>query len=356
MFKLNLLNNILYEGNSSNILADLEKNSVDLIYLDPPFFTNRKFEILNSKKKKISFSDNWEYDINKYLDFMNGIFNHSFRLLRKTGMLFLHCDYHASHYLKIELDKTFGVRNFRNEIIWKRHNSQNNSKQGSKNFSRIHDTIFVYSKNSDHTWNHLYNDYSKNYIDKTYNRIDEKTGERYALGDLSGPGGSAKGNPYFEFKGFKRYWRYNKEKMNLLFKAGKIIQTNPETVPKIKRYLKNMNGIQMNDIWTDIPNEQTTNKKSIKYPTQKPQKLLDRIIRCSTKEGDIVLDPFCGSGTTLLTSSNLNRNWLGVDQNPESILVTKLRLKQSKINYIYSKRTILKDMISNQLTITNVGG
>jgi len=329
------MNNLLYQGDSLQIMKNFEKNSVDLIYLDPPFFTNREFEVSNSENEKISFSDNWENDINKYLDFMNGILNQSFRILSKTGLLFLHCDYHASHYLKVELDKTFGVKNFRNEIIWKRHNSQNNAKQGAKIFGRIHDNIFVYSKTSDYTWNQPHEEYSKEYVQKAYGRIDEKTGEHYALGDLSGPGGATKGNPYFEFKGHTRYWRYNKKKMELLFKQGKIIQTSPNTVPKIKRYLKNMKGIPMSDIWTDIPNEQTTDRKSVKYPTQKPQKLLERIINCSTNEGDTVLDAFCGGGTTLLTSSYLNRSWIGIDCNAESIAITQFRLNQKKIEREY---------------------
>lgn len=327
------MKNILYQGDSSSILKHLEKNSIDLIYLDPPFFTNREFEISDSKNKRISFSDNWEYDINKYLDFMNSILNHSFRLIKKTGLLFLHCDYHASHYLKVELDKTFGVRNFRNEIIWKRHNSQNNAKQGSKIFGRMHDTIFIYSKSSEYKWNNLFANYSKEYIEKTYSRIEPKTGERYALGDLSGPGGSSKGNPYFEFKGFKKYWRYNKSKMDLLFTQGKIIQTTPKTVPKIKRYLKDMNGIPLNDMWIDIPNEQTVNKKSLKYPTQKPVKLLDRIIQCSTDEEDVILDPFCGSGTSLISATALKRSWIGIDRNSEAIDVTTDRLNQHDIQY-----------------------
>lgn len=327
------MKNTLYEGDSSKILTSLENNSVDLIYLDPPFFTNRNFEFIDSKNKKISFTDNWENDINKYLDFMNGILNQTFRILSKTGLVFLHCDYHASHYLKVELDKTFGVKNFRNEIIWKRHNSQNNSKQGSKIFGRIHDTIFVYSKNDSYHWNQLYDNYTDEYVKKAYRQIDKETGERYALGDLSGPGGATKGNPYYEFKGYKRYWRYNKEKMNQLFNQGKIVQTKPKTVPKIKRFLKDMKGIPLNDIWIDIPNVQTVNKKSLTYPTQKPIKLLERIILCSTKEGDIVLDPFCGSGTTLIAAENLKRRWIGIDSNSESIQVITRRLKIENSNF-----------------------
>jgi len=122
--------------------------------------------------------------------------------------------------------------------------------------------------------------------------------------------------------------------MNLLFKQGKIIQTKPKTVPKLKRYLKDMKGIQMNDIWTDIPNEQTTtDKKSLRYPTQKPEKLLERIIRCSTNEGDVILDPFSGSGTSLVCASKLKRNWIGIDNNLKSIDVIQERMLSTSTLY-----------------------
>ena len=249
------MRNSLYHGDCKEILSSLKSNSVNLIYLDPPFFTNREFEICDNNDNHLHFKDLWENDINKYLDFMNDILNQSIRVLKKTGLVFLHCDYHASHYLKIEMDKTFGLKNFRNEIIWKRHNSQNNAKQGSKIFGRTHDTILIYSKTNNYFWNHQFSEYSETYLKKTYNKIDSNTGERYALGDLSGPGGSSKGNPFFEFLGFKKYWRYNEEKMNQLLAKNKIVQTTPHTVPKFKRYLKDMNGVQLNDIWTDIPND-----------------------------------------------------------------------------------------------------
>ena len=122
------MNNILYHGNCINILPTLDNDSVDLIYLDPPFFSNRKYEVIHDQTK-IVFDDTWRGGLNSYLDFMNEILNQSHRILKKSGLIFVHCDYHASHYLKIEMDKTFNIKNFRNEIIWKRHNSQNNTKQ-----------------------------------------------------------------------------------------------------------------------------------------------------------------------------------------------------------------------------------
>lgn len=312
-------------------MKNIPKEKINLIYLDPPFFSNRTHEVSTPCGKRTTFEDVWKNGINEYLDFMKKILGESLRILDKKGSLFLHCDWHASHYLKIEMDKIFGYHNFRNEIIWKRHNSQNNSKQGSKIFGRIHDVILVYSKNHEYFWEQPYEEYSQEYLNRTYNHIDEKTGERYALGDLSGPGGASKGNPYFEFLGFKRYWRYNKSKVEKLFKEEKIVQTKSGTIPKLKRFLKDVNGIPLSDVWINIGNEQTTNRKNICYPTQKPTKLLDRIIKCSTKRGDIVLDPFCGSGTTLLCAQNLERKWIGIDNSPSAINVTIQRLQQAGV-------------------------
>ena len=338
------MRNSLYHGDCKEIFSSLKSNSVNLIYLDPPFFTNREFEICDNGNNHLYFKDLWENDINKYLDFMNDILNQSIRVLKKTGLVFLHCDYHASHYLKIEMDKTFGLKNFRNEIIWKRHNSQNNAKQGSKIFGRTHDTILIYSKTNNYFWNHQFSEYSETYLKKTYNKVDSDTGERYALGDLSGPGGSSKGNPFFEFLGFKKYWRYNEEKMNQLLAKNKIVQTTPNTVPKFKRYLKDMNGVQLNDIWTDIPNAQTSNRKEIVYPTQKPLKLLDRIINTASKKDDLVLDPFCGSGTSLISAELQGRNWIGMDKSIDAIQASISRLK----NIRTCKKYDLKKMLHAQ--------
>lgn len=320
--------NLLFEGDCLEIMKKLSHNSIDLIYLDPPFFSNRKHEVV-SFGNKLVFNDEWKYDIDNYLDFMVEVLIKCYRLLKDSGLLFLHCDWHAVHYLKIELDKIFGYKNFRNEIIWKRHNSQNNSKQGTKLFGRMHDSILMYSKSQNYKWNQIYHQYSDDYIKKVYNKIDQVTGERYALSDLSGPGGSSKGNPYFEFLGFKRYWRYNKSKMEKCLKEGKIIQTKPNSLPKLKRYLKEMNGIPLSDMWIDVNSDQVSARRSVSYPTQKPMKLLERIIQCSTNKGDMILDPFCGGGTSLLCASKMGRYWIGIDKNPKAIEVTIQRLQKA---------------------------
>lgn len=324
------MQNTLFKGNSLYTLDSIEKKSVNMIYLDPPFFTNRSFESATYDGKRIIFSDIWKNGITEYLEFMKKIFDGSLRILSDNGLLFLHCDWHAVHYLKVEMDRIFGYHNFVNEIIWKRHNSQNNSKQGSKIFGRMHDTILIYSKTKNYKWNQLYQKYSDNYVKRSYNKIDEN-GERYALGDLSGPGGSAKGNPKFEFMGVTRYWRYNKEKMKTLLREGKIIQTKPNTVPKLKRYLKDMKGVPLNDVWIDMHNHQTKNKQSIIYPTQKPVELLERIILCATDKTDVVLDPFCGSGTTIIAANNLKRKWIAIDDSYQAIQITRRRLADAGI-------------------------
>lgn len=325
------MKNTLWLQDSISAIKQIQKNSVSLVYLDPPFFTERSHESNSFDGNRISFSDIWKKGINEYLDFMKNIFTNSLQVLKKDGSIFVHCDWHASHYLKIELDKVFGYHNFRNEIIWKRHNSQNNAKQGTKLFGRMHDTIFVYSKTREYTWNQIYQPYSEDYVRRVYSKKD-KNGELYALGDLSGPGGSSKGNPYFEFLGKKQYWRYNKQKIQQLYKEGEIIQTSPNTSPKIKRYLKNMKGVPLSDMWADITTDQTSRKKSVFYPTQKPLELLKRIIHCSTNIGDVVLDPFCGGGTSLISAHQTNRKWIGIDSNPKAIETVKNRFKEFGIN------------------------
>lgn len=340
--------NTIWKGESIPILKNISQEIFNLIYLDPPFFTNRRFGI--AKNSKIIFDDLWEKGINEYLDFMNDTLIHTHRILKKTGLLFLHCDYHASHYLKVELDKIFGVKNFRNEIIWKRHNSQNNAKQGAKIFGRIHDTIFVYSKTQGYVWNQPYGKYPEKYLKRTYNKIDDLTGEKFAYGDLTGPGGASKGNPCYEFLGIKRHWRYNKEKMLRLLKEGRIIQTKPGTVPKFKRFLTEMKGVPLSDIWFDISNVQTTSKNAVFYPTQKPIELLERIIQCSTNEGDLVLDPFCGSGTTMLAAYAMKRNFVGIDKNPEAIKVSIKRLHELGIT---KKELVVKELIAPKKILKN---
>lgn len=314
-------------GNALRELQKISSASVNLLYLDPPFFTKRDFEVLTHRGESLSFSDKWELGLQDYIRQISAILIEGKRILKKTGSLYLHCDWHAVHYLKVELDRIFGYGNFRNEIIWRRHNAHNDTRQGSKHFGRIHDSILFYSKSDDYTWNPIFQPYAKEYVEKYY-KHRELDGRRYAQGDLSGPGGRAKGNPYYEFLGIERYWRYSRANMEKLYKEGRIIQSRPGTVPKLKRYLDEMSGIVLQDVWDDIGSVQVKKQENTGYPTQKPLKLLERIIEVSSNPGDIVVDPFCGSGTTLVASARMERRFIGIDVNPAACRISIERLNR----------------------------
>lgn len=314
-------------GETLNELSLINDESIDLIYLDPPFFSNRHFVTSTIMRTTAYFDDIWSGGLEEYLLFMRKIVLHCNRILKPTGSVYLHCDWHASHYLKVEADRIFGYDNFRNEIVWKRHNSHNDAKQGTRIFGRIHDSILFYSKTDDYVWNPIHTPYNKKYVKKYYRYTDEKTGRLYALGDLTGPGGAGKGNPLFEFNGHTRYWRYNKEKMEELKRTGKIVLSRNTGYPYLKRYLDEMKGISVQDMWDDIKSPQLTRKEYCGYPTQKPIGLLERIIAFSTRKNDIVLDPFCGSGTTLVAAQKLGRKWLGIDNNRQACEIACHRLR-----------------------------
>ena len=326
----NLINKVIC-ADSSTFLKKIPDNFVTLTYIDPPFFSNRNYEVISKEGKSNSFGDKWKGGIDEYLDFMREILKESHRVLKKTSSLYLHCDWHASHYLKVELDKIFGYNNFRNEIIWRRHNAHNDTKQGAKMFGRIHDVILFYSKTKDFTWNPIFAQYPQEYIDKYYRHIEPETGRRYAYGDLSGPGGKSKGNPKYRFLGVTRYWRFKKEKMLQLHKEGRIVQNKKGNVPVMKRYHDEMPGIILQDVWDDIKSVQITKKESVGYPTQKPLRLFERLIEISTNERDIILDPMCGSGSCILSAKNLGRKYLGIDSNLSACQISRKRLKKKLI-------------------------
>jgi len=317
-------------GDSTKLMKKIPENHVNLIYLDPPFFAERIFEAKGKHGKINSFSDTWDRNLDSYLDSMIPILKECYRVLKNTGSIYLHCDWHAVHYLKIELDKIFGRKNFQNEIIWRRHNVHNNTRHGTKSFGRVHDSILFYSKSKNNTWNPIYQPYSEEYVAKTYRHIEPETGRRFALGDLSGPGGRSKGNPRFKFMGITRYWRYCESSMKRLQKENKI-HHKPGNVPLLKRYLDEMPGIILQDVWVDVKSVQVSKKESVGYPTQKPERLLERIIQISSNEKDIVLDPFCGSGTSLIAAKNLNRTYLGIDSNKQACKIAKNRMNSREL-------------------------
>jgi DNA modification methylase len=317
---------IVYCGDCLDQLRKLPDGCVDLIYIDPPFNSNRNYEVFwGETKEKRAFEDR-HASTHAYIDYMRPRCVELARVLKKTGSFYYHCDWHACHYVKVMLDQIFGEDSFQNEIVWKRSSAHSDVKQGRKALGVVTDSIFLYSRSDERTWNPQYTPYDQEYIDRDYRRIDE-TGRRYRIGDLSGPGGAAKGNPFYEVMGVKRYWRYTKEKMDELIKAGRVIQTRPGAVPQYKRYLDEMPGIPLQNLWDDIPIINNRSNEFLGYPTQKPLALLERMIRSSSNENDILLDAFCGCGTALVASQNLNRQWIGIDISPTACRVMAKRLR-----------------------------
>ena len=262
--------NAIYEGDNLEILSKFPSESVDLIYADPPFFSNQQYEKIWGDKAEIrSFKDRWKGGIEHYISWMEPRLRECHRILKKHGSICLHCDWHAGHYLKVLMDKIFGENNFRNEIVWHYRTGNVSDKQ----LQRKHDIILFYSKS----------------YKLTYNPIEIKEYYSQIYGPNFKPG----------FKGRK---------------SGK---------DESGEYRMSF----IDDVW-DISAVFTLSKEHLGYPTQKPLKLLDRIITIFSKEGDIVLDPFCGCGTTLMSAQKLKRRWIGIDISPTACKLMAKRLKK----------------------------
>jgi DNA modification methylase len=320
---------VIYCGDNLVQLAKLPDACVDLIYIDPPFNSNRNYEVFwGETREKRSFEDR-HASTQAYIDFMRPRCVELARVLKKTGSFYYHCDWHASHYVKVMLDQIFGEGNFVNEIIWKRQSAHSDAKQGSKHMGRVHDTIFFYAGGDDYYFEHQYKVYDQDYLDAFYKYTEPETGRRYRLGDLTAPGGASpsKGNPHYEFLGVTRYWRYSKENMQKLYEEGRIVQTKPGAVPAYKRYLDEGKGVALGSVWDDINPIGGSDSEKLGYPTQKPLKLLERIIQMSSRPNDIILDAFCGCGTALVAAENLSRQWIGIDISPTACRVMAKRLR-----------------------------
>lgn len=293
---------------------------VRLVYIDPPFATRQEFRGSQDQKAyqdKIAGARFVEF-IRKRLVFLRG-------LLSGDGFIFVHLDMRKQHYIKIVIDELFGENSFVNEIIWKRTFSHGDIGQGAKHLGRLHDVILFYHRPESKKLNTVYVPYSDKYK-KDFYKYSDLDGRKYRLVSLLGPGGASKGNPYYEFLGVSRYWVHSKERMEELQKKGLIIQTKPGSVPQKKRYLDESEGVPLQDIWTDIPPIQGGALEKVNYPTQKPEALLERIIRTASDKGDLVLDAFAGSGTTLAVSEKLGRRWIGVDCGKLAIYTMQKRL------------------------------
>jgi DNA modification methylase len=262
------LEHAIYCGDNLDWMKKMPDEFVDLCYIDPPFFSNKKYEVIFNDGEEIrAFEDRWKGGIEHYIEWMKDRIFEIHRVLKKTGSFYLHCDWHAGHYLRVMLDEIFGYHNFRNEIIW--HYRRWTGK--SDRFQRLHDTIFFYTKGD------------KNIFHIPY-------------------------TPYTEKSLYRKQWYHTRIKGNDVYKT-KVDER----------------GVRMGDVW-NIPVINSQAKERLGYPTQKPEMLLIRIIKASSNEGDLVFDPFCGCGTTLVVAEMLKRKWLGIDVSPTACRLMKRRL------------------------------
>ncbi len=259
-------------------------------------------------------------------------------MLKPTGSLYLHCDPSASHYLKILLDSIFSATNFKNEIVWKRSAPKGHA---YSRFPTTHDVILSYDKGDFSTWNAKHTEYDEKYVRTHYSNVEPETGRRYQLDNTLNPNPN-RPNLTYEWNGHTRVWRWTKEKMKQMHEAGRLVYTN-SGMPRYKRYLDEMPGSAVTDFWEDIPPINSQADERLGYQTQKPLALLERIISASSNEDDLVLDPFCGCGTTVHAAQKLKRQWIGIDVTHLAIALIERRLKEAFPGIAYEVHGVPKD-------------
>lgn len=262
------LENIIYCGDNLIWLKQFPDKCIDLIYLDPPFFSNKHYEVIWNDGEEIrSFEDKWKGGIAHYIEWMKDRVFEMHRVLKDTGSFYLHCDWHASHYLKVMCDSIFSHNNFRNEIVW----CYTSGGVSKRHFGRKHDTILFYTKTDDYYFKPVFRPYSEKTLKRGLTKVKGK---------------------YFN-EGLR--------------KEGAVLQ----------------------DWWEIQPILSPTAKESFHYPTQKPEALMERIIKASSNKGDLVLDPFCGCGTTIAVAQRLQRKWIGIDVSLSACKLMKNRVEKN---------------------------
>jgi len=371
-----LTTNTLFYGDNLPILREyLNDESIDLIYLDPPFNSNRDYNVLFKEESGLestaqiqAFKDAWDWDkatqatfedlrltapiplqkllqtfydllgpnqMMAYLVMMTPRLLELHRVLKPTGSLYLHCDPTASHYLKLILDTIFGAQNFRNEIVWKRTSAHSDAKR----YAKVSDTLFFYTKSSRFVWNTPRTQYDDQYVKSHYTNVD-KEGRRFRYDNLVKPRGSM--GYFYTLLGCSpppNGWRMPESKATQWLVEGRIEIPPKGKIPAYKRYLDEMEGAVVTNVWSDISPVNSQAKDSLGYPTQKPLALLERIIQASSNAGDWILDPFCGCGTAIVAAQKFNRNWVGIDITHLAIALHKGRLQEifgllPKCNYV----------------------
>ncbi|MHB1051768.1 MAG: site-specific DNA-methyltransferase [Thiobacillus sp.] len=307
------------------------RGKVDLIYIDPPFDSKADYRTkvtlpgveLEQKPtviEQFAYSDTWSDGTASYLAMMTPRLILMRELLADTGSIYVHLDWHVGHYVKLVMDEVFGRENFQNEIIWKRQSAHNDSgKCGA-----IHDTIFIYNKTSDYVWNQVLTQPSNDYIESFFDQIEPGTNRRYARGDLTAGGLSGGGYDY-EYKGVRRVWRCPIPTLQRLDAEGKL-HWPKAGVPRLKRYLDEFEGVPLQDLWTDIRVIHNQSSERVGYNTQKPESLLERILKSSSHNGGLVADFNGGSGTTAAVAEKLGRRWITTDLGKPACMIMRKRL------------------------------
>ena len=384
----NFADKTIWTGDNLDILRGMNAECVDLVYLDPPFNSNKTYEApVGSKAAGAAFKDTWtlsDLDVawmgliadeqpaiaylldaagrthgkgmQSYLTMMAVRLLEMRRVLKDTGSIYLHCDPTASHYLKLLMDAVFGADSFRSDISWKRTSAHSDTKQGRRQHGRIHDVLLYYTVGRSWTWNPIYTEYDAEYVETFYRHEEEGTRRLYRKDNLTAakPGGDTEyewrvKRPTdgeweadldrewmqprigWEYKGVPpykgRYWAYSQEGMREFAGQGRLVYAK-SGMPNDKRYLDEMPGVPLQDTWTDVTPTLSRNER-IGYPTQKPLALLERIIKASSSEGDMVLDPFCGCATACVAAEKLGRKWVGIDLSGKAIELVNQRLRQA---------------------------
>jgi len=359
--------NLLYYGDNLDVLRrHVKDETIDLVYLDPPFNSNASYNVLFAEQNGAqaaaqikAFEDTWKWDeaaakayqevveaggkasqtlqsfrmvlgdsnMLAYLAMMAPRLMELRRVMKPTASIYLHCDPTASHYLKLLMDAVFGGENYRNEIVWQRTNVHNAAGQ----YGRIHDIIFFYTKGGEYTWNSVTMPYGSAQA-KRYHRDEQ--GRLYTGQDLTASRPDSDSGK-FEWRGTmpppSRGWGYTEEQLEKWWAEGRIL-TKRDGAPRmdgLRVYFDEMPGKSLQSVWTDIPRIPNTSRERLGYPTQKPEALLERIMQASSNEGDTVLDPFCGCGTTIAAAQHLNRRWIGIDITHLAITLIKHRLRDT---------------------------
>jgi len=321
---------VIYCGDCLEKLRELPDHCIDLIYVDPPFNSNRNYEVFwGEAKEKRAFEDR-HASTQAYIEYMRPRCLELGRVLKKTGSLYYHCDWHASHYVKIMLDQILGENQFQNEIIWKRTHAHGNA---GRKFGVVTDSLLYYVGSDKYMWNPTYGKFDETYVDRRFSYKDPD-GRRWQSVTLRNPG--KRPNLHYPFKASNGVvyqphpngWSCDRERMEQYDREKRLhFPSKPEGQLRLKMYLDESKGPALQNLWDDIPPINSQAGESVGYPTQKPLPLLERIIRASSNKNDILLDAFCGCGTAITAAQRLERQWIGIDVSPTACRVMAKRLR-----------------------------